>query len=153
MHGEITLEEQAPTIVYVKRVEVRISEIGRELGTAFGQSYGHLGRHRMEPAGPPFVVYPEMPSDERPFAIEICVPVTGELEPPKGWALLELPGGRFATLTHVGSYDTVSTSYELLGSWIESNGLTVAGPPRETYLSPPGTPTAQTQTVIAFPVE
>ena len=94
-----------------------------------------------------------MPDGDEPFDVEVCAPVAGPVEAPAGWALQERPAGRFATLMHVGPYDTIGGAYDELTGWIGAHGLVVAGPPREVYLSEPSTPPAQTRTIIEFPVE
>lgn len=107
----------------------------------------------MAPAGPPFVIYTEQPTEERPFAVDICAPVSKSLGPPTGWSVEQLPAGRFASLVHVRPYDTMGLAYATLRSWIGDHQMVVAGPPREIYLSPPETPADEIRTVVEFPVE
>jgi effector-binding domain-containing protein len=152
MEHEIKVRQRKATLVMSRRLPVRLSEIGAVMGQAFGDVYGHLTTHGGEPAGPPFVIYHGMPGADNPFDIEICAPVARATGAATGWQVQELPAGMFATLTHVGPYDTVGTSYEALASWIATHDLTVAGPPREVYLSPADTPPEQVRTVIEFPV-
>ena len=71
--------------------------------------------------------------------------------PPAGWQAQQLPAGTFATLLHVGPYDTVAGTYDAVVAWIGDHDLAVAGPPREVYLSPPDTPPEQIRTIIEFP--
>ncbi len=63
-----------------------------------------------------------------------------------------MPAGSFASLLHVGPYDTLGVAYETLTRWVHAHELITAGPPREVYLSEPGTPPAELNTVIEFPV-
>jgi effector-binding domain-containing protein len=153
MEPQARIEQRPATTVLTKRFRVRLSGIGEAMSGAFGEVYRHIGARGVTPAGPPFVIYPEMPSQEEPFDIEVCAPVPGPMEAPVGWELSELPGSRVATLVHLGPYDTVGASYEALSTWIATQGLSPAGPPREIYLSPPETPPEKIQTVIEFPVE
>jgi effector-binding domain-containing protein len=152
METQVRVEERGARTVLARRIPVRLAEIGKAISGAFADVYGHLGVHGVEPAGPPFVIYEEAPSREQPFDIDVCAPVPGATEAPAGWRLQEIPAGRVATLLHLGAYDTIGSAYETLSAWIGSHGLAVAGPPREFYLSPPGTPPEQVQTVIEFPV-
>ena len=151
-HG-VMLREREPVWVVSRRFPVRLSEIGGALGTAFGEVYGHLGARRVEGNGPPFVIYHEVPMGDQPFDIEVCAPVAGAVDPPRGWQTRELPGGTFVTLLHVGPYDKVAGAYDTLTGWIADHDLVVAGPPREVYLSPPETPPSQIRTIIEFPVD
>ena len=152
MEHEIKVREREATLVMSRRLPVRVSEIGRVIGPSFGEVYGHLDAHGGEPAGPPFVVYYGMPEADNPFDVEICAPIARVTEAPAGWQVKELPAGTFATLMHVGPYDTIGASYQALASWIGTHDMTVAGPPREVYLSPADTPPDQVRTVIEFPV-
>jgi len=152
MEREVMLRERQAALVVSKRFPVRLSEIGGAMGTAFGEVYGHLGARRIEGDGPPFVIYHGMPVGDDPFDIEVCAPVARSVDPPAGWQTQRLPAGMFATLLHVGPYDTVASAYDDLVAWIGAQDLAVGGPPREVYLSPPETPPAQIRTIVEFPV-
>jgi effector-binding domain-containing protein len=153
MEHAVKVTRREPLTVVAKRVPVTIPEIGGVLGPAFGEVYGYLGAHGVEPEGPPFVVYHGMPEGDRPFDIEICAPVARVIDPPDGWQTRVLPGGEFATLVHVGPYDTVGAAYESLGAWIAEHDLAIVGPPREVYMSEPDTPPERIATIVEFPVE
>jgi effector-binding domain-containing protein len=149
---EVKVGRREATLVMSKRLPVPISEMGGVFSAAFGEIYGHLGAHRIEPAGPPFVIYHGVPQGDTPVDLEICAPLGRAADPPMGWRLAELPAGMFATLMHVGPYDTIGTAYETLTSWIGTHDLVMAGPPREVYFSPPDTPPDRIRTIIEVPV-
>ena len=151
MERGVMLREREAALVISKRFPVRLSAIGDALGAAFGEVYGHLGAMQLEGDGPPFVIYHEVPVADDPFDIEVCAPVARAVVPPAGWQAQQLPAGTFATLLHVGPYDTVAGTYDAVVAWIGDHDLAVAGPPREVYLSPPDTPPEQIRTIIEFP--
>lgn len=152
MGHEVHVGRREAALVISKRFPVRLSEIGGALGRSFGEVYGHLGAHGVETQGPPFVIYHEVPAGDEPFDVEVCAPIGRPAEAPPGWELQELPAGRFATLMHVGPYDSIGATYEELTTWLGAHDMAVAGPPREVYLSEPSTPPAETRTIIEFPV-
>ena len=152
MANEVRIARRDATLVVSKRMPVRLSEIGAVMGPAFGEVYGHLAARGITGDGPPFVIYHESPADADPFDIEICAPVSQGTDPPAGWQMQELPAGAFATLVHVGPYETLGTAYDTLTAWIGAHDLAFAGPPREVYLSEPATPPEQVRTIIEFPV-
>ena len=152
MGHEVKVGRREAILVMSKRTPVRLSEIGGVISTAFGEVYGHLGRQGVEPDGPPFVIYHGMPEADVPFDVEVCAPITRATDPAAGWQVQELPAGQFATLVHVGPYGTLGTAYEALTEWIAAHELEVTGPPREVYLSEPGTPPEQVKTIVEFPV-
>jgi len=153
MRHEIKLQYREPVLVLAKRLEVTLPTIGPALGAAFGDVYASHAAREANPDGPPFVIYHGVPEGDAPFEVEVCAPVRrAATEPPVGWRSAELPGGMFATLLHIGPYDSIGAGYTEMWSWIETQDLAVAGPPREVYLSDPSTPPEQIRTVIEFPV-
>ncbi len=152
MGHEVKVGRREAILVMSKRLPVRLSEIGGVISTAFGEVYGYLAEQGGEPEGPPFVIYHGMPEADDPFDVEICAPIRRVTGPPAGWQVQELPAGLFATLVHVGPYDTLGTAYETLTAWIGTHELAVTGPPREVYLSEPETPPEQVKTIVEFPV-
>jgi effector-binding domain-containing protein len=153
MGKEVHVRRLGATLVVSKRLPVRLSEIGGIIGPAFGEVYGHLGARGVAGDGPPFVIYHGSPAESDPFDIEVCAPVNRRAEPPAGWQVQELPAGSFATLVHVGAYDSLGVAYDRLTAWIRAHDLAFAGPPREVYMSGPETPPEQVRTIIEFPVE
>jgi effector-binding domain-containing protein len=151
MDREVMVREREATLVVAKRTAVTLPEIGSVLGAAFGEVYGSIGSQA--PAGPPFVIYHGMPEADRPFDIEICAPVSRVVDPPPGWVVQELQAGTFVSVVHVGPYDSVGGAYENLVRWIPEHGMTIAGAPREVYLSEPATPPEEIRTVVEFPVQ
>jgi effector-binding domain-containing protein len=152
MGREVKVARREAIPVLTKRLPVRLTEIGTVLSSAFGEIYGYLARLAVAPGGPPCVIYHDVPAVDHPFDVEICVPVARPLDPPAGWRFQELPAGLFATILHVGPYDTLGDAYAAVKEWIVGHELAVAGPPREVYLSEPGTPPEQVKTIVEFPV-
>jgi effector-binding domain-containing protein len=152
MEHVVHLADRPALRVVSKRVSVGIESIGPTLAQAFGEVYAMIGAADVGTAGPPFVIYHSMPEPGQPLDMEICAPVDGTLEPRDPWRLVDLPAGMFASRKHVGPYDTVGETYDALTAWIPEHGYTVAGPPREVYLSEPSTPPELTETIIEFPV-
>jgi DNA-binding transcriptional MerR regulator len=58
-------------------------------------------------------------------------PRTGRVHP------ATLPAVELAVTTHVGEHDDIDVTYGELGAWVTDNGLSVAGPVRETYVAGP----------------
>jgi AraC family transcriptional regulator len=152
MGREVNVGRREALLIVSQRRPVRLSEIGAALGAAFGEVYGYLASRRVEPDGPPFVIYHGAPTGDDPFDVEICAPIARTTDPPAGWQVQLLPAGTFATLLHVGPYDTVAMAYDVLMARISAMGLGVAGPPREVYVSEPGTPPELVKTIIEIPV-
>lgn len=58
-------------------------------------------------------------------------PTRGRVHP------VPLPAVELAVATHVGDHDDIDVTYGEVGAWVVANGLSVAGPVRETYLVGP----------------
>jgi effector-binding domain-containing protein len=153
MDSEFKVRERREAVVLSKSLTVRLADLPAAIGSSFGQAYAHLGRLRVTSSDAPFVVYLGQPGpDDAPFDIQICAPVALPVEPPAGWTCVTLPAGQFASVVHAGPYETLGAAYDELTAWIGREGLAVAGPPREVYLTGPSTPAAETRTVVEFPV-
>jgi effector-binding domain-containing protein len=152
MEPAVKVGRREATLVMSTRRQVRLSGIGALIGSALGEAYGYLGARRVETAGPPFVIYHGAPVDDDPFEVEVCAPIAGPTEAATGWQVQQLPAGTFATMLHVGPYDTIGAAYATLTAWLGAHDLVVMGPPREVYLSDGSTPPEQIRTIIEFPV-
>ncbi|GLX00029.1 GyrI-like domain-containing protein [Microtetraspora sp. NBRC 16547] len=73
--------------------------------------------------------------------------------PPGTWVDI-LPGGTFASATHVGPYDQISLTAHALLAWCAERGHLPAGPMREIYVSDPSsTPPERLVTHLMIPLE
>lgn len=152
MEHEIHVVDRPGLRVLTKRLGVTMADLGPTLAQAFTEAYQAIEAARATPAGPPFVIYHQVSEGRQSLDIEICAPVNGMLDAPALWHVGSLPAGTFASLLHIGAYDTVGVAHEALSTWIETHGFIPAGPAREVYLSPPTTPPEQIKTIVEFPV-
>jgi effector-binding domain-containing protein len=87
--------------------------------------------------GPPFARY--IAFGHRVQA-EVGFPFVGRLVEDGHVYRTELPGGRAVTATHAGPYETIGTTWDAARAWIDEQGLEVAGPAWESYLTGPEDP-------------
>lgn len=66
-------------------------------------------------------------------AMPLAAPAAGEGEMQSGM----LPAGPVARAVHVGAYEQLGDTNAAIERWIEANGLRVAGPPWEWYVTDP----------------
>jgi len=109
--------------------------IGSSSGDAYTRLYEAFARERIEPLGPPRLVYHRMAEDS--WTIECCVPVAPGLEPPSGFDHRTMPGGRAVRTLHIGPYDELGMAYRELEVWVGRQGLTADGPCYDVYLNEP----------------
>lgn len=124
-----------------------------ELRSWFAETYGnvaaHLGAHGIPPAGHPFARY-HMRTDGR-FDVEAGFPVAHPIAGDTNVVPSVLPGGRVATLWHVGPYEQIGKIYTAITDWIQAQGGSLAGDPWEIYYDPPTGDSAEWRTEVVQP--
>ena len=137
--------EPARRVSVVRETAADASDIGRATSAAVARLLA------VPPAGAPELI--------GLFPIDLGEPVTvtvalvGE-EPVAGAELDVLPGGRFASATHVGPYDQVGLTAHALLSWCAERRCSTRGPIREVYVSDPATtPPDRLITHLMIPLE
>ncbi|HTT04551.1 MAG TPA: GyrI-like domain-containing protein [Steroidobacteraceae bacterium] len=139
MDYAITQRELAAQSVLLIRRRVERSQLSATLGPLYGAIVTFAQRSGAAFAGQPFTRYVE--SSHGLLTIEAGLPVTAPIAGSGEVEAGTLPGGRMATTTHPGPYDRLMDAYAALERWIEAQGLSIAGPPWEVYVTDPaGTP-------------
>jgi effector-binding domain-containing protein len=133
-------------------VDVAPDELPDAIGRAIGEVTAAMAEAAVGLAGPPFTRYlafePRIRA-EVGFAVMRPAPDIGRVEPGR------LPGGRAASVLHIGSYDGLEQTYALLTRWLAELGLRTTGPMWEVYWSDPATEPdpASWRTEIFAPIE
>ncbi|MGV9534292.1 MerR family transcriptional regulator [Streptosporangium sandarakinum] len=87
-----------------------------------------------EPTGTPIGLFPL--DLTREIAVTIAVETSADVP---GTSPDVLPGGLYASVTHVGPYDQISLTTHALFAWLGERGHTPDGPLHEVYVSDPRT--------------
>ena len=116
---------------------VSMETIGDAIGAGFGELAHVVQAQRAAISGPPFVVYHDVIDEENDGDIEVCIPVSGAVEPTGRVESKTLDGGAVASTLHKGPYAEIAPAYHAISSWITQNGHSMTGPPREIYLNDP----------------
>jgi DNA-binding transcriptional MerR regulator len=137
----------------------QIVPVPSDIGTLLGESYMAISMKGIQPIAPPITVYHDEEFKLADMDVEIILPVdpsvTGDipLEGDRWLKARDIPAMPLvASIIHTGTYDNLSQTYEVIGSWILNNGYRMAGPSLEIYLTPPdneGGPVTE----IQFPVQ
>lgn len=144
-----TIDRQPAAVV---RAEVPMAELRSVFDRGFGEVMRVAAAQGVAIGGPPFGFYPRMPTD----TVEVAAgfPVSAAVTPDGDVTPFELPGGRVVTGIHVGSYESLETSYRLLTEWAAAEGHSLAAHMWESYLTDPrAEPDPATwQTMITWPL-
>lgn len=125
---------------------------------AMGQGFASLaqmfGRAKAQMAGNPLAHYTDFDATSASF--DLGFPARAEDVPAlraAGLSIGETPGGQNMTATHIGPYDTVSKTYDLMAAAMKRQGLMGSKDMWESYLSPPETPPNRIRTDVIWHVE
>ncbi len=135
MGDGVEVKQVPAQLALVVHTRVSLQTIKEGMGAAFDTLMRHARATGAQFVGPPFVLYPEMPSGE--FAIAVCMPAAPGAVAGAEVALEELPAVEAATLLYQGPYDGMEPSWRRLMEWVGASGRQPAGPVREIYLSDP----------------
>ncbi len=149
--GKRELEAQA---VLGIRTTTTMAEIGKVMGSLFGEVHGYITRSGQAPAGMPLAIYHSMSGPDGAVELECAIPVASALPGEGRIRAGELPAGTAATVTHVGPYDGLGQTWGALTEWMKAEGLEGAGAPWEVYVTDPGAEPDQSKwrTDIFFPI-
>jgi effector-binding domain-containing protein len=125
---EIVTRAEQPYVAI--RGQVSMAEIGA-FAVRTPEVYAWLGAHGLPPAGPPFLKY-NVIDMARQLEIDNGVPVAAPVDGDGDVISGVLPGGRYATLTHVGHPSELIDATKELLDWAASQDLTWDMSPGET---------------------
>lgn len=151
--GEVEIHDLHPIETAVVRVEAMVAELPAAIPGALRDVANAMAAAGVELAGPPFTRYvawgPGRAVAEVGFPVWRAAPQVGSVGPG------QLPGGRAASIVHVGTYETIDHAYARLQEWLRERGHGELGPMWEVYWSDPETDPdpAGWRTEILVPVD
>jgi DNA-binding transcriptional MerR regulator len=150
--------------VVIKNVDaVRIASVRdtvpapSEQGGLWRELEGYLALNRVRPVGTCFTLYHDEEYKEHSWDIEVCEPLTGELDESERVKVQTLPAvDTMAYTVHNGPFATIDEAYKAVVKWINDNGYRIVGPSRELNLKPAkggSQHDSKTVTEIQYPVD
>ncbi|MGE5392320.1 MAG: GyrI-like domain-containing protein [Candidatus Saccharibacteria bacterium] len=153
---EIKIVDTQSTPAAGMEIVSNMAEVSKVIGQAYGQIMAYLGQNGIQPAGMPFVYYPEMsPDAEGRWKMIPGFPTTQPIQGADSIQPLTLPATQAATAIHMGPYETLEKTYAEMMSWIKENGYELNGPMWEYYFTDPQSEpdTSKWRTDIYIPVK
>jgi effector-binding domain-containing protein len=134
--------------------------ISSAMGAAFGRLDSFLKKNKVQPSGPPRVIYPSHDSQEMRFTVAFPVASDAVIREQDGVRVGPIEGGRALRFVHHGPYSALRNTYQRIEDWLrEKGGIKSASdwarysPMWEEYLNDPqSTPEDQLVTRIYLPL-
>lgn len=147
---KILEERDQPTLTM--RAIYPVEKLPGFFGIAYGGVMAYLQELGEAPAGMPFGIYYNLDMSaldvEAGFSVSRVLPGKGEI------SASIIPGGRYISTTHIGSYDSMMPAYDALTKWAKRNSYEPTGIVYEYYLNDPNAgPGIVPETEIRFPVK
>ncbi len=130
---EITTKQEQKTASV--RFRASVADLRGELGKAYREIMGTLGRQAVQPVGAPFAVYYNM--DMKDLDVEAGFPVASAFKAGGRVKPGTIPGGRTAVAMHKGPMETVEKTYSAISAFMAENKVTAKGLCVEYYLNDP----------------
>ena len=115
-------------------LRIRREESMEVMGPAFQEVFAVLEAQGIPPAGP--LTNHHLKMEPGIFDLRICVPV-GNPVTPSGRVIPGTRAAKVAQVDYIGPYEGLPDAWEEFMTWIESQGLTVAGDLWESYVEGP----------------
>lgn len=147
------VEAQAHEILYVEGHSGQEPEqVAQALASAYGEVIRFMAEQDIELAGQPMAITRSW--DDENYYFEAALPVSHLPEATGGRVRAGLsPSGTAVRLVHIGPYDALRDSYDVLNAWMSAHRLEAGAVSWEHYISDPGdTPSDELVTHIYFEV-
>jgi effector-binding domain-containing protein len=152
MSYEIKLLELPDQPTLVMRSILLVDKLPEFFGKAYGGGMTYLSGLGNYPAGMPFGAYYNL--DMNTMDVEAGFPVARVFEGEGDIIASVIPGGKFISTIHLGSYDSMKPAYDALAKWAKDNGYEPTGIAYEYYLNDPSAdPSIKAETEIRFPLK
>lgn len=132
-----TKDVPAQTVISRTR-KVFINELQSHLDSSIKDLISHATAHQVEIVGLPFSIYYGQVREDSQAAVEVCLPITGAIQPGADMQVQDLPAMRVAyavTTLRQSLFPGVLKAYDAVSSWIGDHGLQAGDHPHEIYLN------------------
>ena len=141
MSEEVTIESIDAKKAIHMRVVTSFADLAAEVQKRFNEAQAKLLVSGGSPKGERFIMLHHQDGRLNPdkMEVDICIPVAGVSKPPIDWDLITLEAfKKAACLKHRGAYNkNMEATYAKLYAWLDSVGLTPAGPFMQIYMHEP----------------
>ena len=122
----------AQTLLAIQR-SFAPADIAGVLAEILPKVYQFAVANEIDIAGAPVCRYKEWTKERA--TVEAGLPVTGTARPEGEIILSSIPAGRYASVIHKGSYDTVDQAHRKIEKWLQRRSLSADSDAFEVYLT------------------
>ena len=138
MTFEIKVREVPAQKVLSLSKEVYVKDLPPFIGSSIDKLRGRITAQGAQVSGAPEAIYHGQVDEDNNGPVEIIVPFSGEVVPAENITLKEHPARQEAYTTLMLKqleFPDILKAYDAVHAWLEENGKTMAGSPREVYFS------------------
>ena len=131
-----TKQVQAHKIVSITR-RVFIGDLQAHLDGSIKQLTAYAQANNVPIAGLPFSIYHGAVREDQDGAVEVCLPITGDVHPSGDMMVQELPAAQVAYATaslRQSIFPGILKAYTAIEEWIRANHHQIADSPREIWM-------------------
>lgn len=134
MVAKVSVQQVQVRKLAAVRRHVRIGEVGVAWRSALDQVWGFLRRHPgLRTDGHNIFLYHHPSRRDAPMAVDFGVEVTRDFDGEGEVQCAETPAGEVAMAVHVGAYERLKETHDLIHAWAAASGRTFAGQSWEIY--------------------
>jgi DNA-binding transcriptional MerR regulator/predicted transcriptional regulator YdeE len=133
---EVTIRRMEPLQVAERRVITNAEALIGDTTTLIYALFDELRAAGREVLSPVFCMNDDSNSEEH-IVVHACVRIDMPVPELAQARVVDVPGGEFATVTHVGPYEQLGLAYHALYAWAQEHGHEPRGLVREIYVNDP----------------
>jgi len=133
---EVAIQRMEPLQVAERRVVTDAEALIVDTTALIYSLFDELRAAGREVLSPVFCMNDDRSSDEH-IVVHACIRVESPAPDLPQAQIVEVPGGEFAVVTHVGPYEQLGLAYHALYAWAQEHGHEARGLVREIYVNDP----------------
>ena len=137
MSASVSVQIAHPRTLAAVRRQVRIGQVGAAWKPALDKVWEFLRQNPgLHTDGHNIFLYHHPTNCEAPMGVDFGVEVSRLFEPSGDIALTTTPAGKVASALHVGPYERMRETHDVIHAWAKANRMTLAGKSWEIYGDP-----------------
>ena len=133
---EVAIRQMEPLQVAERRVVTNAEDLIIDTTVLIYSLFDELRAAGREVLSPVFCMNDDSASEEH-IVVHACVRVVVPVSDLPQARIVDVPGGEFAAVTHIGPYEELGLAYHALYAWAQEHGHEPRGLVREIYVNDP----------------